>query len=156
MRCHPTFHVSKIKPVQESPLVPAAPPPPLPRLIGGGLTYSVRRLIRSRKRGRGIQYLVDWEGYGPEERSWVPARHILDPQLILEFHQQHPQQPSQSPGDPRDPGDKLSSAPPLDLPDEGESLSDGEETAREDQGSLHRTPSTRPAERMDWSASDEY
>ena len=28
MRVHPTFHVSKVKPVSESPLVPAAPPAP--------------------------------------------------------------------------------------------------------------------------------
>uniref|UniRef100_A0AAQ4R240 Chromo domain-containing protein n=1 Tax=Gasterosteus aculeatus aculeatus TaxID=481459 RepID=A0AAQ4R240_GASAC len=96
MRVHPTFHVSKIKPVVESPLVPATPAPPPPRIVDGGPVYSVRRLIRSRRRGRGIQYLVDWEGYGPETRSWVPAGFIVDPRLITGFHQQHPDQPSRT------------------------------------------------------------
>ncbi|XP_057714608.1 uncharacterized protein lrfn5a isoform X1 [Corythoichthys intestinalis] len=95
LRVHPTFHVSQVKPVVESSMVPVPPPPP-PLEIDGGPAYQVKRLLAVRPRGRGFQYLVDWVGYGPEERQWVPSRFILDPSLIRDFHRDHPDLPGPS------------------------------------------------------------
>ncbi|KAI2648041.1 Retrovirus-related Pol polyprotein from transposon 17.6 [Labeo rohita] len=85
LRVHPIFHQSQLKPVFFSPLSPQTPAPPPPRIVDGGPAYTVRRILDSRPRGRGTQYLVDWEGYGPEERSWIPGRFILDPALIQDY-----------------------------------------------------------------------
>lgn len=77
LRMHPTFHVGKLKPVKESPMVPAATPPPLPRMVDGGPVYPVKKLLAVLNRGRGRQHLVDWKGYGPEHRSWVLSSFII-------------------------------------------------------------------------------
>ncbi|KAL0146797.1 hypothetical protein M9458_057736 [Cirrhinus mrigala] len=97
-RIHPTFHVSLLKPCHE-PLLPSTEPgheeePPPPMVLEEGSIYSVKEILQSRRHGGRLEYLVDWEGYGPEERSWVPRDDILDPTLILEFHAAHPEYPA--------------------------------------------------------------
>uniref|UniRef100_A0A3P9K051 Chromo domain-containing protein n=1 Tax=Oryzias latipes TaxID=8090 RepID=A0A3P9K051_ORYLA len=93
LRVHPVFHVSKLKPERVSLLHAASEGPPPPRLVDGGPVYTIKSLLDSRRVGRGVQYLVDWEGYGPADRQWVPSRHAGDEDLISRFHRDPPDRP---------------------------------------------------------------
>uniref|UniRef100_A0A3B3E207 Gypsy retrotransposon integrase-like protein 1 n=1 Tax=Oryzias melastigma TaxID=30732 RepID=A0A3B3E207_ORYME len=98
MNIHPSFHVSLLKPVSSSSLSPLAEPPPPALDVDGSPAFPVRRLLDVRRRGRGQQFLVDWEGCGPEERSWVPRSFILDPSLIADFYAGRSAGPDRPPG----------------------------------------------------------
>lgn len=38
--------------------------------------FVVERILKQRKRGRRLEYLVSWRGYGPEFNSWVPSTDV--------------------------------------------------------------------------------
>ena len=111
LRVHPTFHVSLIKPVSSSPLAVATPAPPPPRIIDNHPVWTVRQLLDIRPRGRGFQYLVDWEGYGPEHRQWLSRNMIMDDTLISDFHKAHPTA-RRPPGGVRRGGGTVTVSPP--------------------------------------------
>ncbi|KAI2647423.1 Transposon Tf2-11 polyprotein [Labeo rohita] len=93
---HPTFHVSLLKPFFPSATKPpgAELEPPPPEVLDQPSIYSVREILDSCRRGGHLDYLLDWEGYGPEERSWVPRDDVLDPMLLADFHRDHPDRPA--------------------------------------------------------------
>ncbi|KAK3557047.1 hypothetical protein QTP70_024250, partial [Hemibagrus guttatus] len=102
-RICPTFHVSLLKPAHPAVGEARSGEEPLPPLdIEGSPAYQVRSLLNSRRVRSRLQYLVDWEWYGPEKRSWVDSGDILDLLLIEDFHRAHLERPAPHPrGRPR-------------------------------------------------------
>ncbi|KAK3537511.1 hypothetical protein QTP70_012410 [Hemibagrus guttatus] len=96
-RICPPFHVSLLRPasLRQGDSLDDEPPPPLD--VEGSPVYQVRALLNSRRVRSRLQCLVDWEGYGPEEHSWVDAADILDPALTDNFHRSHPSKPAPCP-----------------------------------------------------------
>ncbi len=97
-RIYPTFHVSLLKPYH-SPVSPSTEPgsitePPIPLILEHGAVYEVGTIFDSRRRGDRLEYLVDWEEYGPEERLWIPRDDILDPALMEKLHSNFPNRPA--------------------------------------------------------------
>uniref|UniRef100_A0A9J8B9S0 Chromo domain-containing protein n=1 Tax=Cyprinus carpio carpio TaxID=630221 RepID=A0A9J8B9S0_CYPCA len=98
-RIAPSFHVSLLKPFTDPLVSPFPGPdgvdvPPPPEVAEEESIHRVQEILDSRRLGRRLEYLIDWEGYGPEERSWVPRDDILDPSLLTQFHNSHPNRPA--------------------------------------------------------------
>jgi hypothetical protein len=102
LKIHPVFHVSMLQPWRvdaEFPAHQSVPTRPPPVDVDDN-RYEVDRLLdkRTRRYGRGqrVEYLVRWQGYGPEDDTWEPVSHI-DAGLIESFEQSHHAQPESHP-----------------------------------------------------------
>jgi hypothetical protein len=91
-KIHPVFHVSLLEPahVDSSRTLPRPPP----ELVDDEFEYEVETILDSKRVGRGVKYLVHWKGYGVEDRTWEPIKHLANSQDELEaFHRAHPTKP---------------------------------------------------------------
>lgn len=61
------------------------------RLHDGGPVYLVRKILSARRRGKGLQYLVDWEGRCSVECCWIPSGFVLDLTLVCDLHTFNPE-----------------------------------------------------------------
>uniref|UniRef100_A0A8C5MZ57 Chromo domain-containing protein n=1 Tax=Leptobrachium leishanense TaxID=445787 RepID=A0A8C5MZ57_9ANUR len=92
LRIPNSFHTSLLKPlVCNRYTTPVNQPPPVQ--VQGQEEYEVQALIDSRWSRGGLQYLVHWKGYGPEERSWVAASDVHAPGLVSAYHRRFPSRP---------------------------------------------------------------
>jgi hypothetical protein len=94
MKIHPVFHVSLLSPYHADQNPQRKLQPPKPVIVNGEIEYEVNQILDSRIQRNQLQYLVDWTGYGPEERTWEPAKELQDLEAIKDFHQQYPNRPS--------------------------------------------------------------
>jgi len=91
MHRHPVINVSDLKSYRDGAIShPDRLPPhdrPPPELIqeDGEEVYEVERIIGQRKRGRSVQYLVEWKGYPPWEATWVKSTDIDADDAIREY-----------------------------------------------------------------------
>ncbi|KAL0165899.1 hypothetical protein M9458_037743, partial [Cirrhinus mrigala] len=86
-RIAPTFHVSLLKRHFNPTFPPSADhpePPPQPEIETTETIYRVQEILDSRRWNGRLQYLIEWEGYGPEERSWIDRDDILNPSLTAD------------------------------------------------------------------------
>lgn len=55
-------------------------------MVDGTEEFEIDRIVRSRKKGRSVEYLVRWAGYGPEEDSWLQASDLAHaPDILSDF-----------------------------------------------------------------------
>jgi len=47
--------------------------------------YVVEKLLDKRIRNGAVEYLVSWQGYGPEENTWEPKKNLDCPDLVKKY-----------------------------------------------------------------------
>ena len=94
MKIHDVFHVSLLEKYHQNTLTGRTQPRLPPIKIDGKEEFVVNDILDSRLVWKTLQYLVDWKGYGVEERTWEPVKHVKNAKEKVEsFHLKYPEKP---------------------------------------------------------------
>lgn len=89
-RIHNTFHVSLISPY----LTDGRVQPPPVTVLDSDPCYTVERVLlhRARKSGRKktLEFLVKWQGIGPEHNQWIPEQSFDNTEILKTYWALHP------------------------------------------------------------------
>jgi hypothetical protein len=94
-RMHDIFHVSILEKFHPNHIEERKLNKTPPVIIDNEKEYEIESILDSRVVRKQLEYLIDWKGYGIDERCWVKQRDIHAPDLIREFHEKNPQALSQ-------------------------------------------------------------
>ena len=93
-KIHNVFHVSLLEPFYEDQHGPQQNLPCPPDIVNSPQLYDVENILDARTRDNHVEYLVDWKGYPPEDRSWEPLASFSEaPNLLVEFYNAYPNKP---------------------------------------------------------------
>ena len=95
MRLHPIFHCSLLEPCATSTIPHRVVPPPPVVQLADGPEYEVAAILDSKIIHNKLYYLVDWLGYGPNDRTLELVDNVTNAQALVDaFHRKYPQKPS--------------------------------------------------------------
>ena len=57
--------------------------------VQDGEVYSMEKILDKRitKKGKKVEYLIKWDGYGPEDNTWEPECNIYCPVMLRTFEE---------------------------------------------------------------------
>jgi hypothetical protein len=84
LRIHPVVHVSRLKPYVSNTIPGRTQAPPPVEIADDVSEWVVEDILRSRRRGGLMEYLVKWEGFSEKDCSWEPESNLTNCPCILE------------------------------------------------------------------------
>jgi hypothetical protein len=94
---HPVYHVIYLEKYNENIIQNRVQEPSLPIIIDNEEEYEVNKILDSRINLNKLEYLVDWNGYSINDRSWESVSNLRNTsELINEFHSKYPKKPKSS------------------------------------------------------------
>jgi hypothetical protein len=85
-KLHPVFHVSLLEPFIETSIDNREVVGQQPIELQDDNQFEVEQVINARIQDNVLQFLLQWKGYGIEDRSWEPFEEISCRRLISEFY----------------------------------------------------------------------